>query len=99
MRQAFNRLIHTKEDLDLVKKGIDVGTVQFHLLVNSENPDPLIGQSSQHDRLTAAINELHELDLEVRERAKDIFKKYGFEDHGFAASVSSHYIPEWDKHR
>ena len=62
MKQVFGRILSTKEDLDLVKQGIDVGDVQFHLLAHNQKPDPLIGQSSQHDRLTAAINELHDLD-------------------------------------
>jgi hypothetical protein len=38
------------------------------------------------------------LDKNLREQARAIFERHGLSEHGFAASVTFHYVPQWDKH-
>jgi hypothetical protein len=82
--------------LDLVKHGTD--SWQFHRLEGDRlNPDPLHGQSEEHDRLTAAFTELHYLDQKIRAEVAEIFARHGLSDHGFAGALETRYIPDWDR--
>ena len=85
--------------LDLVKRAYEVGEVQPHRLWGDEIQSPLQGQSAEHDNLVAAFSELHRLDKSLREQARAIFERHGLSEHGFAASVTFHYVPQWDEHR
>jgi hypothetical protein len=85
--------------LDLVKRAYEVGGVQPHQLWGDDiQPDLFQGQSAEHDNLVAAFSELHRLDKNLREQARAIFERRGLSEHGFAASVTFHYVPQWDKH-
>lgn len=84
--------------VDAVKRVADF--VQFHRLAGDDIiPDPLHGQSDEHDRITAAFTELYYLDQRVRQEAVEIFTRHGLGGHGFAGSLEFHYVPEWDKTR
>jgi hypothetical protein len=96
IRQVFGKIIATEDDLEIVKRGCELGEVQFHRMLR-EFPDPFTGLSDLHDRLTAVFNELAVLDAETRTRATVIFEKHGFGGHGFAASVQFAYVRDWDK--
>lgn len=96
IRQVFSNLIATEDDLDIVKRGCELGEVQFHRMLH-EVPDPFVGLSDLHDRLTAVFNEIAVLDAETQAKAAAIFEKHGFAGHGFAASVEFAYVRDWDK--
>jgi hypothetical protein len=95
-RQVFSEVI-VEKDLELIKRASEVGAVQFHRNIR-EVQDPFTGRSDLHDRLTAAFNEVADLDAETQARAAAIFERHGLGGHGFAASVVLAYVREWDKH-
>lgn len=88
-KQVFSHLI-TPDRLASLKQASEVGCVQFHRLL-APNADPFAGQNEFHDRITAAFNEVADLEQEVRERVSAIFAKYELGDHGFGASISFYY--------
>jgi replication fork clamp-binding protein CrfC len=88
-KQVFSHLI-TTDMLEGVKRASEVGNLQFHRFL-TPNADPFAGQNEFHDRVTAAFNEVAELEQEVCERVSAIFAKYELGDHGFGASISVYY--------
>jgi hypothetical protein len=88
-KQVFNCIV-TPDLFSNIKQASEVGDVQFHRLLTSD-ADPFSGQDEFHDRLTAAFNEIHDLDQEVRARTSDIFTKYGLGNHGFYAILCLYY--------
>ena len=80
------RLFSQLVTLDQVKRASAVGEVQFHLLAKGGLvPDPLQGQSAEHDRLTAAFTEVHYLDLRAKAEAAEILTRHGLE--GFEVTL------------
>jgi hypothetical protein len=92
------RLFGRLATVNMVKRAAEF--VAFHrLAVDEIVPDPLHGQSDEHDRITAAFTEIYYLDQRVRAEAAEIFARHGLGDHGLAATIETHYVPEWDKTR
>jgi len=68
---------------------------QTHIL-HETLPEKNLGASEEYDRLVLAFNEIAELERVLRSKSNEIFRRHGLDRHGFAASVTTHYVPEWD---
>ena len=93
-KQIFSALV-TADQLDGLKRASAACDVQWHRMV-AQNEDPFSGQDELHDRLTAAWNEVADLDQEVRARIAAIFEKHGLGEHGFGGAVVTDYDPKKD---
>ena len=96
----LKQLSHGPITIQQVKDAMEAINFQPQTQILHETEDEKnLGTSEEYDRLVLAFNEIAELERVLRTKSEEIFQCHGLHQHGFAASVTTHYVPEWDQTR
>jgi hypothetical protein len=95
---APKQLLPGPVSIEQMKEAMETINFQPQKQVLHETEDEKnLGASEEYDRLVLAFNEIAELERELRIKSTEIFQRHGLYQHGFAASVMTHYVSEWDQ--